>query len=525
MKKKSVRTFMISALSLSIINAYAADNPKNSSSVVFMKAIQHDLSRPLKEMQGQPTIHTTLQTAFKRFSHNTPFNDSVEDGALNTAKPIQTLIPLTLYQGMGIDMPGYTVNNLPADSNGSIGLTQYVQLVNNDIAIYDKTTGLLAPGFPKPATSIWTGFGGACEFSNDGQAIVKFDQLANRWVISSSAAYDGSSPNECIAVSKTGDATGAYYRYRYSFTYIGYQPRLGLWPDAYYISYVDKPGPRICALDRKAFIAGQNPTMECFGVSYNDTSALLPVDLDGQTPPPSNAPGYFMGFKAPNYLTLYKFYVDFVNPKNATFSGPTNIFVANFKPACAGTSGDKCAVQPIASTKLDTQSDSLMHRLAYRQFPTYGSLVITHTVEGPLPKKSPAPRWYELRFPLDSTTPSVIQQATNAPDSLNRYIGSIATDKAGNIAIGYTISSTLINPSPEFAWRAFSDPLNTMGNIQPLVTSLGSQTKYSGWGSFNSLSIDPADDCTFWYTNQYLLTTGSFNWSTGILKFKLPGCV
>jgi hypothetical protein len=259
-------------------------------------------------------------------------------------------------------------------------------------------------------------------------------------------------------------------------------------------------------------MAGLAATMQCTHVSNSGTA--LPSALYGKALPPAGTPGYFLTFRSPSTLNLFRYHVDFANPANSTFTGPTSITVANFATA-------NKAAQPGTTTTLDTLSDRLMMRLAYRQFPTYGSMLANHSIQGT--SGAAAIRWYEIRFNTTGT-PSLYQQGTFSPDATNRFMGSIAMDKSGNVAVGYSESSASLFPSISIATRAPSDPLGTMTLTQRIITGTGSQTGISRWGDYTSMTIDPVDDCTFWYTNEYLKTNGSFNWSTHIDHFVLPNC-
>lgn len=105
-------------------------------------------------------------------------------------------------------------------------------------------------------------------------------------------------------------------------------------------------------------------------------------------------------------------------------------------------------------------------------------------------------------------------------------MGSAAMDKLGNLAIGYSISNgSSLRPTIRFAARNVSDPLNTLSSEVNLQTGTGSQTQsLARWGDYSTLSVDPSDDCTMWYTNEYLATSGTFNWHTRIASFKLGAC-
>lgn len=491
-------------------NCYGKDV---SVTIESIPAIKHDISMPLRDI-NKFTLHNKNKT------------DQSFSSDLQQKYRVKASIPLHAFPGMGVGFGNYQVKSTVSNANGAAGLTQYIQLVNYDISIFDKITGKPLSGFPKPSNTIWTGFGGLCESLNDGNPIVKFDQLAQRWVLTQKVFADWVNGPffQCVAISTTEDATGSYYRYAFSFDSINDQGKLALWPDAYYMSFVmngpSAYGTRICALDRSKMLAGQSATMQCRQfdeLKYPDP--LLPVDLDGTLLPYPNSPGYFLGlgsYRSLSILQLYQFFVDFNNVKNSKLVGPF-IFSTPYSQSPNG------AIQPQTNNQLDTHTESLMHRASYRQFTDHGSLVANHTDSSSY--YSPANiRWYELRFTNNSTIPTIYQQVTNTPDSKYRYNGSIAMDKLGNIAVGYSVSSSAVFPSIELAARNAQDPLNTMSILQPLRTGHGYQPSISDWGTYSSMSIDPVDDCTFWYTNQYLASTGVSNWSTYIFSFKLAGC-
>jgi hypothetical protein len=324
-----------------------------------------------------------------------------------------------------------------------------------------------------------------------------------------------------VAVSTTSDATGTYNRYAFSQPNFPDYPKLGVWPDGYYISFNmfsgnSFVGGRACAFDRTAMLAGAAATQICFQLS-NAFGGLLPSDLDGSSPPPAGSPNFFVAFGS-NSLDLWKFHADFATPANSTFSGPTSIPVAAFSAACGG--GGTCIPQLGTNQQLDSLADRLMYRLAYRNFGDHEALVANHSVTA---GTSVGVRWYELRSP--NATPTVFQQGTYAPDSNYRWMGSIGMDKVGNIAVGYSVSSASMNPAIRYTGRTPADPLGTLQLENTILNGAGSQTSgLSRWGDYTAMSIDPGDDCTFFYTNEYLKASGSFNWSTSIASFKFPSC-
>jgi hypothetical protein len=425
--------------------------------------------------------------------------------------------PSNGFEGLGLY--NYAVGVAPPDTEGAVGPNHYVQWVNEAFAVFDKNTGAILYG-PAAGNTLWQGFGGPCEEDNDGDPIVLYDHLANRWLFSQFAVDRGPPYLACVAVSQTPDPLGAYYRYSFSYTYFNDYTKFGIWPDGYYLTQNmfqgSFRGANVCAYDRTSMLAGLSATQVCF-TTNSSYGGLLPSDLDGPQLPPTGAPNYLLNIGT-GALNLWNFHVDFTTPGNSTFVGPTAIPVATFSEACGGGT---CIPQLGTTQTLDSIADRLMYRLAYRNFGDHEALVVNHSVGSPS-----GIRWYELRSTPPGSSPTLFQQGTFAPDSTYRWIGSVAMDRAGDIAVGYSASSSSINPGIRYSGRLPSD---TLGNLQAETTVInGAGSQQSGlsrWGDYSAMSVDPADDCTFWYTNEYLKFNGSFNWSTWITSFKFPSCV
>jgi hypothetical protein len=478
--------------------------------------VRSDISLPLREMPLLPlaTGPNRLMHEFQlpRPADTGPAPDSVAQEL--PREPIPFPFQLN-FNGQHAD------NVAPPDTNGAVGATQYVQWVNLVFNIYDKNTGTKLAG-PFPGTQFWAGFGGPCQTQNGGDPIIQYDKAAGRWVAQQIAFATFSAASICVAVSTTSDALGSYARYEYAF---GNQfpdyPKLGVWPDAYYLTVNTFPngtsfaGARACALDRSKMLLGMPaPTAICFQLTPTDSS-LLPSDLDGSTPPPAGSPNYNIDLGTSTTLRLWKFHVDFAVPANSTFTGPTLITVASYTQRFANIP------QPSPGELLDSLGDRLMYRLAYRNFGTHEAIVANHTVDN---ASKAAVRWYEIRSP--GTTPTVFQQGTIAASLIHLWMGSIAQDKMGNIAIGFSASNnTTIKPSVVVAGRVPSDPAGTITFRSFMVRGTGVQTFTSNrWGDYSAMVIDPIDDCTLWYTQEYYITNGSFNWDTRIGKFSFPTC-
>ncbi len=493
-----------------------------AASVETSGDIHHDVSPPLRLLARiAPPSHPAARIVPLRLIPPVGLSPEQGDGALQSkaGAPVGTTDGLN-FAGVGQGDYGYSDVYAPPDTNGAVGATQYVQIVNASFGIFDKTTGALV--MPVASTNtVWAGFGGACEAQNDGDGVLKYDRIANRWVITQLAV--SSTPyTECIAVSTTSDATGSWNRYSYSYgTGFNDYPKISVWPDAYYITYnifangQSFAGAKLCALDRHKMLKGKRATEQCFQLS-TAYGGVLPADLDGAMMPPAGSPNYLVNYGT-NSLNLWKFHVDWKTPANSTLTGPAKITVPAFSPLCGGGT---CVPQKGTTQTLDSLADRVMYRLAYRNFGDHESLVVDHSVKA---GSGSGVRWYEVRSP--GTTPTLYQSGTFAPDSAYRWMGSVAMDKVGDIAVGYSVSSSTKYPTIAYTGRVPTDALGTMEGEKIVKAGAGSQNGgLNRWGDYSGMSLDPSDDCTFFYTNEYLKASGSFNWSTEINSFKFPGC-
>jgi hypothetical protein len=436
------------------------------------------------------------------------------------------------FDGIGQGIVGvppaqtFRVIGIPPDPQGDVGPSQYVQMVNASLAVFSKQGTLLFG--PVPTRTVFSGFGGPCETNDDGDGIVLYDQLADRWLVSQFAVTDPTAGPflECVAVSRTPDPAGAYARYAYSYAMFNDYPKLAVWPDAYYATYnlysnsrTDSfQGVQLCAFDRARMLAGEMAAQQCVRIAPG-VSGVTPADFDGLLPPPQGTPGFALGF-GQNSLILFDFQVDWADPANSAVDS-IELPVAPFAPACGSTRTGSCIPQlAIGASPLDALSDRMMFRVAYRNLGGVEALVANHTVTA---GESSGIRWYELRDPAGD--PFIFQQGTYAPDASWRWMGSAAMDGAGNIGLGFSISRPDMNPGIAYTGRSVSDPPGVMGQGEALAfIGGGSQVGSPRWGDYSNLSVDPSDDCTFWYTGQYVPADGAFNWHTRIATFQLPGC-
>jgi hypothetical protein len=256
---------------------------------------------------------------------------------------------------------------------------------------------------------------------------------------------------------------------------------------------------------------------------------LLPSDLDGPTPPPAGTPGYFYTFKDNSFhggqdrIELFALDVNFVNPNQSTFDLIETFPITPYVYTVCGFFNFNCARQRGTSQRIDVVSEWPMHRFPYRNFGTHETLLGNFAIGGGLGDVGSAIRWFELRDSGGGWT--VHQEGTHDPgDGHDRFMGSIAMDSAGNIALGYSVSSSSLYPGVRYAVRAPTDPPGTLRREAVLQSGHGSQTGSNRWGDYSAMSVDPADDCSFWYTNELYAVSASTRWRTVIGMFRVPGC-
>lgn len=454
--------------------------------------------------------------------------------------------PGASFDGIG-DSTGNSAGCAPPDTDIDVGQGYVVEIVNachngiGKFAVYTKDgTRVLGP---VALANLWTT--GTCATNGHGDGVVIYDQLADRWLISQFAGV-AQPTDECVAVSVTGDPTGAYYIYDFPVfpgSFADY-PKIGVWPDAYYTSFnvftkdgSGFEGAGFVAFERSAMLVGDpDARMVVFKGNGSDGAySLLPADVDGILPPPAGTPGIFVDYVSPwlwgadNYaLYLWQMSVDWTNPANSTLTGPTAIEVEPFNDGLCPNQGRNCVPQPNGGEGLDALNDRLMFRLAYRNFGDHEALVVNQSVGVTNTSPPVGVRWYQLTTSaVGANDWSVVQQGTFAPvDGNSRWMGSIAMDHNGNIALGYSLSGPSTIPSIAYTGRLTTDPPGIMTQPETILLAGGGVQFSTGnrWGDYSAMTVDPADDCTFWYAQEYYAQSGAFGWSTHIGSFKFPTC-
>lgn len=507
-----------------------------ASQVKVYNEDRHDVSAPLRELAKSVTVQKTAPHEVEKRSV-IPIKQLPLDPA-NPEKPSINGQGPAVGTTAGLNFDGQAADGVaPPDTTGAVGATQYVQWVNLEYNVYDKTTGAKILG-PVAGNALWSGFGGACQTNNSGDPIVLYDKIAARWFF---AQNTFSSPyTTCIAVSTGTDATGTFNRYAFTVTpssaFPDY-PKWGVWSNAYYEGFNNfKNGQTLtngeaCAIDRTAILAGNAATMQCFNTADSSHYTILPADIDGVTAPPAGEDERYIDFSDTGHVNFYVFHVDFAVPANSTFTGPTALVVPTFTKICGAVGSDtrSCVPQPTGGEKLDSLGDRMMYRFAYRNYTGTGAheqWLASHTV-GPVnnPSATAAVRWYEFRLTPKGAV-GLFQSGTyQDAGTKNYWMSSIAADKVGDIALGFSVSDASTNPSLWYTGRKATDAKGTMQTANIIVTGGGVQKNTSNrWGDYSTMQIDPSDDCTFWFTGEYEKTTGSFNWSTRINSFKFTNC-
>jgi hypothetical protein len=504
------------------------------------KAVRFDVTPPLRSM---PLVAPRDRSGLVLDRGPVPASDSRHDrdGALQAGAATASMpSPLLTFEGIGASANPFPL--APPDPNGAVGRNHYVEMVNVEFAVYSKQGALLFG--PAEIGTLWQGFLPDCQ-DPSGDPVVLYDKLANRWILTQFTTR-GPEYFNCVAVSQTGDPLGSYYRYAFStgLNFPDY-PKYAVWPDGYYIttrefgpddSYV---GVGVYAVDRHKLLGGSaDPRMVSFllrrSPAYLPGDGLLAADLDGQRMPPAGSPEYLVGsmddgfrYGAPfDGLNVFHVRVDWGQPESSTFGLAKSVPIAPYDTVfpCKPSFSRSCIPQPDTGNRIDILSyrQRPLFRLAYRNFGDHESLVTNQSVEAR--EGIAGVRWWELRNPLD---PVVYQEGTYAPDDgVHRWMGSAAMDKVGNLALGYSVSNdTTVYPGIRYAGRLAGDPPGTLAQGEAvLVNGSGSQKKSARWGDYTAMTVDPANDCTFWYVNEYYQVSSANGWQTRIGAFRFPGC-
>ena len=536
-----IRVVVLSLLVVGTVQLWSADDSGTQPPIVFSRSQAFAVSPPLRDLAklpAEPTYSIQEAHSVRRTAH-------IHPGQLQQIDPVEQSSPgpeSSIVPGLsvlGLDN-AQACNCQPPDTNAAVGDNQVVEWVNIAYAVYDKTTGNMEAG-PIAGNLLWQSLGGRCAQFNDGDIIAQWDRTAHRWMLTQNVFH--SPYDACVAVSTSNDALGTYYLYQFPLSngFPDY-PKWGIWPTGYFQTN-NANTAQVCAYNSAKLLVG-DPTAEqiCVNTSRNDFS-LLPGDLDSNVLPPAGQDEFFIGsyLADPNnsHLYLYSMHPVYSNPSQTTFTGnnlANPISVPAYNPYCPLS--EFCVPQKDTTQKVDALGDRLMYRFAYwddgalshvspntRRLPQQ-HWYVNHVVTAS--GGQAAVRWYEFRANVRTSTINdvrLFQSGTFAPDSNNRWMGSIAQDKQGNVALGYSLSSTSVYDSIYVAGRTTTDPVGQLEAEVPLTVGTGSQSSGQRWGDYSSMMIDGSDGCTFWYTTEYyIVPAGGAQWQTRLNSFKFNGC-
>jgi hypothetical protein len=558
------------------VDAGGAKGPRPAPTIT--SDVAHDLSPPLRDLAAGRIAPDAEDPAEE--PERGPIAASKGDSAdgARQSEPGAVAIPSTSQNFEGLsnqdnfNIFGGRVN--PPDPNGEVGPNNYVEVINLVFAVYDKSGSKLLG--PVDTGTLWENFAVPDCTDPSGDPVVLYDQFTDRWILSQfttsgmnpDGSFNGKPFYNCVAVSQTGDPTGAYYRYAFitsqagsTSTFFPDYPKYGVWTDSYTLTSrdfgsQDEYGISVYALEKNKMVNGQPARAVHFFLDGNDPDVLplvgdglLPADVDGKQKPNAdtaipivgtqdNNASYGATFDALNIFDLsVKWRSTPIASLELNTQLPTaafdSIFPCGVVPGSLAPSSRDCLPQPgitDGSQYLDILSyrQRPTFRLAYRNFKDYEALVTNQSVEA-TPNVAGA-RWYEIR--RTGSTYSLYQQGTYAPgDGIHRWMGSVAQDKKGDMALGYSVvNGVSVYPGIRYTGRLAGDPLGQMTLEEgTIINGSGVQTATnSRWGDYTDMTVDPVDDCTFWYVNEYYLTSGTpadtRPWHTRIASFKLPGC-
>ena len=572
---KPINITIALVLTFICISANANDN---DDGLLLGMAIKHDTSPPLLELLS---LYEELELSGEI---DAPQPDYIVPNILNIdPSPAETEFyennptPSASRGDVGtnglasppvlISVDGYTQNDnaavgiggvSPPDTNGDVGIDYYIQYVNLGWKILNKTDGSVAAG-PFRGNTFWAGFGGRCQSNNAGDPIVLYDKQADRWVFSQFVNRNNTAGIQCFAISTTNDPLGPYHRYQFLFPgEFNDYPHIGVWDDVsgdrsgYYFVTHDFGNngfnqASYAVVERTAMLDG-NPAQF---VRFTDTFfngapsfGALPAHLESKELPPSGMCNPFVAAR-PNQsgYQLVELCVNWDNAASSFLSDPLIVSAGeSFNPGPGSIS------QPGGGADLDTlaQFGRIMYRASFRAYPDEVGLkdTMVFTLPVDIGGGHAAVRWAQINFPdvpqfgdfifkdgFDGDIPvvdpyTVPNQGEYAPDSDDRWMSAISIDKTGNIGMAYsaTNSAQSVFPGVRFTTRAHGDPANTLREEQVCVDGGGVQTGNSRWGDYSSVSVDPVDECTFWATVEYPLSTGGSNWGNRVCSFKMLEC-
>lgn len=484
-------------------------------------------------------------------------NDTLDQSG---ARLVSSFNPQFNAPAVNISAPGYSSDDnaaiiggriTPPDTNGDVGLNHYVQYVNLGWVVLNKSDGSVAAG-PFIGNLFWQGFGGVCESQNAGDPIVLYDHLAGRWLFSQFTGPSINDGHQCVALSDGEDPTGPYTLYDFVVSPNAFNdyPKLTVWPDGYYMTTHEFAGPQLnfagvnlTVFDRNAMLAGNANAgfIQFTGLTSAGDALEFGAEvghLEGFDLPPAGTCNTVVhatdtaafGLPGSDRYRFWQACVDFSNPNNSTLVQLPSITVPAFDQNFCGFSRDCIDQNSSSGQTLDALAGFTIYRFNQRYFPTEGVLKGVATTNVDVGGDRAGVQW--AGFDIDTSTNNAsigdggdLLGVIDFGDNLNRWMGSASLDSDGNIGIGYTTAGPGRFPSVYFT--VHERGVDGAGQVQSessCVDGTGSHEGANRWADYASTSVDPVDGCTFWHTNEYVETTGSFQWNTRVCSFQVASC-
>lgn len=563
-----LRQFGLITLGAAVLLASGANAASTTPEV--MRAARFDVSEPMRDiirnLPDTPTVPETesglIPNIFIKPKNRVNVNSwAVPDYSSVQSAPTGVAPPALISSYNGIGNPTACGGCIPPDTNGDVSDVHYIQWVNNKFAIYDKVTGAVVQA-PTAGNAFFAGFGGKCQTTNSGDPLALWDAQAKRWVMSQ---FVTTAPfAQCVAVSATSDPLGAYYRYEFNWPAFGDYPHMGIWTeenrkqDAYLLTtheFILSPqqflGASLIAMERDKMLTG-DPTAAMVRFAGFDAYGVQAIHLTGPNEAPGGSCPTFVHFDfAASDYQFWDMCLDWDTPASSTISTPNTVDSDSFFPFF-----DQIPTPAGSANYLDSFGSNTMYRATARAFskdaPNRISLVINHVVQANLDQAGV--KWVQFNLkpavePVGATdrifgdgfggipfptvvpktvlTKETVDSGIYAPDGDYRWMGGIAIDTSGNIGLGYSKSSAILNPQVMYTARRATDTPGTMRGEQSCTAGIanGAQTDSAQrWGDYSSMSVDPVDQCTFYFTTEYYATSSTRNFSTRICSFKFPDC-
>lgn len=483
---------------------------------------------PLSQIKSNPAEESVVSRKLKEGYHpkkDWPLHEKVNPNALPKGEdPVwqRDYAPQDDTKNLELDFNGMGYSSVnPADPCIAVGPNHVVQMINGIsgayIRVYNKTGSVLQNN---TYMDLITGIGG------HGDPIVQYDEIEDRWIMAELAHYGN---QVIIAVSATNNPLGEYHVYTIDTPAFPDYPKIAIWSDAYFMTTNEDGVSGIYAMDKHRMMSGLSdartqrftiPEFQNIGFQ-----ASTPVGIDGDNPPPANAPGLILRMADDGWansisqdrLELFECHVDFNNSNNSYLSNPKYIITQPYDTELCGYTSFACVEQPNVDLNLDPLREVLMHKVSYRNFGTHQSIVCTHAtdVDG---SDRVGVRWYELR---KSSNWKIHQQGTYAPnDGNSRWMASIGMNDEGAIGLAYNISSNSLYPSIRYTGRKACDDLGVMTYPETTIKEGESHSNSNRWGDYTTMAVDPVNN-SFWYTAAY---ARGGSWKTHIAKFTMDNC-